>query len=127
VSASHCAFLAVGAEAQISVTRYGWLNPWLALRRDGEGRLEPVFDGRLTQRSQDLPELLCPTGAIWWAEALSHGTNQIVGTERERVLAGVERVFAGNWPAGVLPPLWDGCAGRRIVDVIENFLARRAA
>jgi len=69
VGASHRAFLVGKAPAQISVTRYGWQNPWWALRRNGDGRLEPVFDGRLTQRSQDLPELLCPTGAIWWAEA----------------------------------------------------------
>ena len=69
VIASHRAFLEGITEAQISVTRYGWLNPWWALRRSDEGRLEPVFDGRLTQRSQDLPELLCPTGAIWWAQA----------------------------------------------------------
>jgi N-acylneuraminate cytidylyltransferase len=69
VRASHCAFLAGGADAQISVTRYGWQNPWWALRRGNEGRLESVFDGRLAQRSQDLPEVLCPTGAIWWADA----------------------------------------------------------
>jgi N-acylneuraminate cytidylyltransferase len=69
VIASHRAFLAGVAEAQISVTRYGWLNPWWALRRDGKGLLEPIFDGRLTQRSQDLPELFCPSGAIWWSDA----------------------------------------------------------
>jgi N-acylneuraminate cytidylyltransferase len=69
VIASHRAFLAGVAEAQISLTRYGWLNPWWALRRNAEGRLEPIFDGRLTQRSQDLPELFCPSGAIWWSDA----------------------------------------------------------
>jgi CMP-N-acetylneuraminic acid synthetase len=69
VIASHHAFLAGGVEAQISVTRYGWQTPWWALRRDGDGRLEPIFDGLLTRRSQDLPELFCPTGAIWWAKA----------------------------------------------------------
>ena len=58
---------------------------------------------------------------------VSHGTNRIVGTDRARVLAAVERVLVGDWPAGVLPPLWDGCAGRRLVDVIETFLERRAA
>lgn len=58
---------------------------------------------------------------------VSHGTNRIVGTDRARVLAGVERVLLGEWPAGVLPPLWDGGAGRRLVDVIETFLERRAA
>jgi UDP-N-acetylglucosamine 2-epimerase (non-hydrolysing) len=58
---------------------------------------------------------------------VSHGTNRVVGTEHASVVAGVEDVLAGDWPAGVQPPLWDGCAGRRTVDVIENFLSSRAA
>jgi CMP-N-acetylneuraminic acid synthetase len=69
VAASHQAFLSSGSEAQISVARYGWQNPWWALRQNGGGRLESVFDGLLLRRSQDLPALLCPTGAIWWAKA----------------------------------------------------------
>jgi CMP-N-acetylneuraminic acid synthetase len=69
VCASHAAFLASGAPAQISVARYGWQSPWWALTRDAAGRLEPLFADRLLQRSQDLPELFCPTGAIWWASA----------------------------------------------------------
>ena len=58
---------------------------------------------------------------------VSHGTNRVVGTEHASVVAGVEDVLAGDWPAGVQPPLWDGCAGRRTVDVIETFLSRRTA
>ena len=64
---SYRVFTESGAESQISVTRYGWLNPWWALRRTPENRIEPMFEDRVTQRSQDLPELFCPTGAIWWA------------------------------------------------------------
>jgi N-acylneuraminate cytidylyltransferase len=69
VRESHSAFLAGGAGAQISVACYGWQNPWWALTRDAAGRIKPVFPERLQQRSQDLPEVLCPTGAIWWATA----------------------------------------------------------
>jgi N-acylneuraminate cytidylyltransferase len=64
---SHAEFRRSGAESQISVTRFGWLNPWWAMRRDGSGRLEPLFEERGSQRSQDQPALFCPTGAIWWA------------------------------------------------------------
>ena len=69
VRASHAAFLASGAPAQISVTPYGWQNPWWALTRDAAGRIQPIFADRLKERSQDLPVLFCPTGAIWWASA----------------------------------------------------------
>jgi CMP-N-acetylneuraminic acid synthetase len=31
------------------------------------GELKAVFEKQMTSRSQDLPELFCPTGAIWWA------------------------------------------------------------
>jgi N-acylneuraminate cytidylyltransferase len=31
--------------------------------------LVPLLTDRITARSQDLPELFCPTGAVWWARA----------------------------------------------------------
>ena len=58
---------------------------------------------------------------------VSHGTNRVVGTEHASVIAAVEAVFAGSWPRGSVPPLWDGHAGSRIGDVIETFLSRRTA
>jgi N-acylneuraminate cytidylyltransferase len=67
VRASYAQFRASGARAQISVTRFGWQNPWWALRRDARFRLDPLFPDRITAPSQTLPELFCPTGAIWWA------------------------------------------------------------
>jgi pseudaminic acid cytidylyltransferase len=57
------------AASQISVARYGWQNPWWAMKRDPSGTLEPLFDDQVVARSQDLPEIFCPTGAIWWAKA----------------------------------------------------------
>jgi N-acylneuraminate cytidylyltransferase len=69
IRASHAAFLAGDAPAQLSVTRYGWLNPWWAMRLGPRGELQPLFEQMTQQRSQDLPELYCITGAIWWARA----------------------------------------------------------
>lgn len=67
---SHSQFCATGAESQISVVRYGWQNPWWAMKRSpGHFELEPLFAREATARSQDLPELFCPTGAIWWGRA----------------------------------------------------------
>jgi pseudaminic acid cytidylyltransferase len=62
-------FDATGADAQVSVVRYGWQNPWWAMRRSERLELVPLFPDQLLQRSQDLPELFCPTGAVWWARA----------------------------------------------------------
>jgi pseudaminic acid cytidylyltransferase len=58
-------------ESQISVVRYGWQNPWWAMRRNEKNELQPLFREQMTARSQDLQELYCPTGAIWWAQAES--------------------------------------------------------
>jgi len=77
VRASYDAFLAQPFAAQVSVCRYGWLNPWWAMRRGDDGAAAPLFPEALKQRSQDLPALFCPTGAVWWSRAdalLEHGT-----------------------------------------------------
>ncbi len=71
-----------GAESQISVVRYGWQNPWWAMRRNEQYKLEPLFENAMSERSQDLPELFCPTGAIWWAQAdvlRREGTYHVAG------------------------------------------------
>ncbi|MGA8151684.1 MAG: pseudaminic acid cytidylyltransferase [Terriglobales bacterium] len=67
VSDSYTQFEETGAQSQISVIRYGWQNPWWAMRRNEQHELEPLFKEQMTARSQDLPELFCPSGAIWWA------------------------------------------------------------
>jgi pseudaminic acid cytidylyltransferase len=71
VRESYRQFEQTGAESQISVVRYAWQNPWWAMRRDDQRVLWPLFKEQMTARSQDLPELFCPTGAIWWARAAS--------------------------------------------------------
>jgi N-acylneuraminate cytidylyltransferase len=68
---SYRQFVETDADSQISVTRYGWLNPWWAMMRDNRFRLAPVFEKQMDKRSQDLPELFCPTGTIWWAKAVT--------------------------------------------------------
>jgi len=65
---SFAAFLD-GGEVQLSVTRFGWQNPWWAFRLGADRTMEPLFPDAVTSRSQDLPTLVCPTGAVWWAAA----------------------------------------------------------
>ena len=54
---------------QISVVKFNWLNPWWALKLDSYGNTEQLFPNKLMNRSQDLPNLFCPTGAIWIANS----------------------------------------------------------
>ena len=79
---SHRQFVESDAGAQLSVTRFGWQNPWWSFTRDAAFTLAPVFPDRVTARSQDLPDLVCPTGAVWWARAA------VLRTERTFHVAG---------------------------------------
>ena len=82
IVASYEQFLETGADSQLSLTRYTFQNPWWAMRAGPGMTLEPLFEERLSQRSQDLPELYCPTGAVWWAKPAAlrrEGTFHIPG------------------------------------------------
>lgn len=46
------------------------------------------------------------------------GTNYLVGTHQEAILAATREILSGNGKKGVVPPLWDGHAAERIVDVL---------
>lgn len=68
ISAALDNFLARGAEAQISCFKYGWMNPWWAAQLNAQSVPEYLFPQARQQRSQDLPALFCPSGAIWIAQ-----------------------------------------------------------
>jgi len=53
---------------QISCFKFGWMNPWWAVKLDRDGYPERLFPEVSGKRSQDLQELYCPTGAIWLAD-----------------------------------------------------------
>lgn len=54
----------------ISCFKYTWMNPWWAVTLDSEGHPKWIFE-EAKKRSQDLPELFSPTGAIWIANVKS--------------------------------------------------------
>ena len=54
--------------SQISCFKFGWMMPWWALKLNANGEGERIFPEAANQRSQDLPPLYCPTGAIWIAK-----------------------------------------------------------
>ncbi len=69
VRASFAQFVSTGAASQLSVARYGSQSPWWAMRRTDQFELVPLFPAETQMRSQDLPDVFCPSGAIWWARA----------------------------------------------------------
>jgi len=52
------------------------------------------------------------------------GSNQVVGTNTARILGAYRSVMDGTRPEGRVPPLWDGGAARRIVDILSQKLGR---
>ncbi len=54
----------------ISCFKFGWMNPWWAMKKDGDKYL-PLFKDFNQRRSQDLESLYCPSGAVWVADLKS--------------------------------------------------------
>lgn len=55
-------------------------------------------------------------------ETVTVGTNVLLGTDPAAIGPAFERLSAGLWPRGDIPPLWDGRTGERIVEVLERVL-----
>jgi len=58
---------------------------------------------------------------------VADGTNRVVGTRPESLLAEIARLLAGDRPPPRRPPLWDGHAAERVADVLATLGARTAA
>jgi len=48
------------------------------------------------------------------------GSNQIVGTDTEKILEAYRNVMSGKWRDSQVPPLWDGNAAKRIVKIMQQ-------
>lgn len=53
---------------------------------------------------------------------ISDGTNLLVGTRADDIISAADKVLSGNHKKGKTPELWDGCAAKRIVDVLLDKL-----
>lgn len=52
------------------------------------------------------------------------GTNRVIGSRPQRILAEIERILDGDRPPVRCPALWDGNASVRIVEVLAQMAAR---
>jgi UDP-N-acetylglucosamine 2-epimerase (non-hydrolysing) len=55
-------------------------------------------------------------------ETVTLGTNELLGTDPSALAPALERVFAGQWKRGAIPPLWDGRTGERIAEILDRLL-----
>ncbi len=57
-------------------------------------------------------------------ETVLVGSNELLGTDPNRIPPALERLFGGHWKRSAIPPLWDGHTGERIVSVLERLLLK---
>jgi len=54
---------------------------------------------------------------------LTEGTNQLVGTDTERILNSVQQTIQSDSPPKRHPVLWDGNAANRIINILLNIFS----
>jgi len=52
---------------------------------------------------------------------VTQGTNELMGTSKEKILESFEKIMTDNWKAGQKPKFWDGNAAQRIIKLICNI------
>jgi UDP-N-acetylglucosamine 2-epimerase (non-hydrolysing) len=55
---------------------------------------------------------------------ISQGTNLLVGTDPTQIINAARDILAGKSKAGRIPPLWDGKAADRIVEILLQIAAK---
>jgi UDP-N-acetylglucosamine 2-epimerase (non-hydrolysing) len=54
-------------------------------------------------------------------ETCDIGTNELIGTNPKAIKPVLEKLFRGEWKKGKIPPLWDGKAADRIVEILQRL------
>ncbi|HQE11829.1 MAG TPA: UDP-N-acetylglucosamine 2-epimerase (non-hydrolyzing) [Flavipsychrobacter sp.] len=60
-------------------------------------------------------------------ETCTLGTNQLIGTEPQALVPAMQKLWAGKWQTGSQPPLWDGHAAERIVNILIQLFHGKVA
>lgn len=53
------------------------------------------------------------------------GTNEVVGMNTQKIIESARKILSGKWKKGKIPPLWDGRAAERIVEILGDVGKRR--
>ncbi|NOX38934.1 MAG: UDP-N-acetylglucosamine 2-epimerase (non-hydrolyzing) [Calditrichaeota bacterium] len=48
------------------------------------------------------------------------GTNELVGTDTQKIIRNARKILAGEWKKGAVPELWDGHTAERIVKILKG-------
>ena len=59
-------------------------------------------------------------------ETITIGTNELIGTDPNKLPPALTRLMAGQWKKGAIPLKWDGKAAERIVEHLERLLVRNS-
>jgi UDP-N-acetylglucosamine 2-epimerase (non-hydrolysing) len=51
---------------------------------------------------------------------VEQGTNILIGQSGGKMIEEVHKILRGEMKVGTIPPLWDGCAGERIAEILCN-------
>lgn len=54
-------------------------------------------------------------------ETCTLGTNVLVGSDPKNICPVLEKLFRNEWKKGIVPPLWDGKAAERIINVLKTL------
>jgi UDP-N-acetylglucosamine 2-epimerase (non-hydrolysing) len=54
-------------------------------------------------------------------ETITMGTNELLGTNPDAIAPAMKKLLFGQWKKGSVPPLWDGHASERIIDIIGRL------
>ncbi|MCM1034540.1 MAG: UDP-N-acetylglucosamine 2-epimerase (non-hydrolyzing) [Paludibacter sp.] len=54
-------------------------------------------------------------------ETCTMGTNELIGTNPDNIAPALHTLYNGQWKKGTIPPLWDGHAAERIVDILTTL------
>ena len=86
-------FLKGSPSALLSVVSYGWLPPFRALHQTERG-LVAAFPDHLVSKSQTYPNVLCPSGAIYWS------TGEVLAAASDLYVDGITG-FELPWHEGI--------------------------
>jgi len=57
-------------------------------------------------------------------ETVTVGTNELIGTNPEKIKKYLNKLLSGKWKKGTVPPLWDGLASERIIGNVKEIFKK---